>query len=308
MPAELFGPDFRFLPRSEVLSFEEIRDLARIFAALGVRRFRITGGEPLLRRELDVLVSQLRGIDKCIDLSITTNGTRLEGMAQVLKNAGLDRVNVSMDAVERESAINLAGREVDPEATWRAVLAARDAGLATKVNMVVKRGLNEDQVVPLALRCRQEGIPLRFIEYMDVGTTNAWSRNDVVTGASVRELLASRWPLRPAREHVPGETARRYLYDDGAGEVGFINSVSQPFCSGCNRARISAEGMLYTCLFSANGVSLKKWIREEKLDAQEIADRLRRVWELRDDRYSERRSMESGQKAAHRPEMWTVGG
>lgn len=308
MPAELFGPGFRFLPRSEVLSFEEIRLLAGIFAGMGVRRFRITGGEPLLRRDIQVLVSQLRSISPEIDIALTTNGSRLRPLVAELSKAGLNRVNVSMDAVDPAVASRLAGREVDPGATWAAVLAARDAGLVTKVNAVIKRGLNEDQILPLAARCREAGIPLRFIEYMDVGTANDWAADKVVTGRAIHDLLHARWPLQPAPDPQPGETARRFLYRDNGSQVGFINSVSEPFCRGCNRARISAEGMLYTCLFSSTGTSLKAWLRDENLSPEAIAARLHALWGRRADRYSEERAQQSATAARKRPEMWTVGG
>jgi cyclic pyranopterin phosphate synthase len=308
LPAELFGPDFAFLPRQEILSYEEISRLAAVFVGLGVRRIRITGGEPLIRKDLPVLISQLRRLHPGLDLSLTTNGGRLGDLARELKKAGLDRINVSMDAVDPEIASRMAGRSVDPARTWRNVLLARELGLSPKVNTVLKRSVNRDQIVPMAQQCREAGIPLRFIEYMDVGRSNEWNTEEVVTGREVMEELAGSWPLEPALEQPARETARRFRYRDGRGEVGFINSISEPFCRGCDRARISADGMLYTCLFAETGVSLKAMLRVERLDEPTLRDRIARLWGRRTDRYSEERTEASAGLATTRPEMWTIGG
>lgn len=308
MPAELFGEHFKFLPRTEVLSFEEIRELASAFVKVGVRRFRITGGEPLLRRDLPVLVGFLHDIDPSIDIALTTNGFRLVALLPALMQAGLNRVNISMDALDPEVASTLAGRTVDPESTWKAILAARDAGLTTKVNAVIKRDFNEGEILPLVERCRDNAITLRFIEYMDVGTANDWSLDKVVTGREVRERIRERWALVPVEVRDPSETATRFVFEDGSSEVGFIDSVSAPFCRGCNRARISAAGDLYTCLFASTGVSLKNWLREENLSGDDITKRLVSIWNGRHDRYSEKRYDASAAANRQRPEMWTVGG
>jgi cyclic pyranopterin phosphate synthase len=278
LPAELFGPDFAFLPRQEILSYEEISRLASVFIGLGVRRIRITGGEPLLRKDLPVLISQLRQLNPELDLSLTTNGGRLGDLAASLKEAGLDRINVSMDAVDPDIASRLASCQVDPERTWRNVLFARDLGLSPKVNTVLKRSVNRDQVLPMAGRCREAGIPLRFIEYMDVGRSNDWNTEEVVTGPEVLEELAAVWPVEPVSGQSLRETARLFRYRDGLSEVGFINSVSEPFCRGCDRARISADGMLYTCLFAEKGVSLKEMLREQQLDEPALRERIARLW------------------------------
>lgn len=307
LPAELFGPDFRFLPRQEILSFEEITRLAGAFLDLGVRRIRITGGEPLLRRDLPVLVRQLRDRDPCLDLAMTTNGGRLGTCAEALAAAGLNRVNVSLDALDPEVAARMAGRPVDPEAVWSNLLKAAQCGLLVKVNTVLKRGVNEDQVLPLATRCRRAGFTLRFIEYMDVGQSNGWNREAVVTGAEILQLLRRHWDLEPAADRTAEETARRFRYTGSGSEVGFINSISEPFCRGCDRARISAEGLLYTCLFAQDGISVKDWIRTEKLDDATLTSRLTALWGRRTDQYSQERKLE-GKAALPRPEMWTIGG
>lgn len=308
MPAEVYGPDFKFLPRSEVLTYEEMASLVRAFTKVGVRRLRITGGEPLLRRDLACLVRLLAAIDPPLDLSLTTNGIRLGAMAAELRAAGLRRINVSLDGLDPRVASEVAGRPVDPERIWEHILLSRDLGLKVKVNAVLRPGINESQALPLAQRCREAGLELRFIEYMDVGKTNGWRHKDVVTGASVLEALSRQWRLVPAPDPHPHETARRYVYSDKALEVGFINSITEPFCGGCDRARISASGTLYTCLFADTGVSLKAWLREEGLGEAAIADRLARHWGRRSDRYSELRESAEPAEPAHRPEMWSVGG
>jgi cyclic pyranopterin phosphate synthase len=307
MPAEVYGPDFKFLPRQEVLRFEEIERLLKAFVRLGVRAIKLTGGEPLLRRDLPVLIAKIRRLDEDLDISLTTNGLRLEAQAEALVEGGLDRVNVSMDGLDASLATRIAGREINPEATWRAVLKAKAVGLKPKINAVIQRGLNESEILPLAKRCREAGISLRFIEFMDVGTSNDWNHEAVVTGKEIHDLLHKQWPLQPAG-HQPGETARRFAYADGSAEVGFINSITEPFCKGCNRARLSADGSLYTCLFAESGQSLKPWLRDENLDTEAIAGRLASHWGKRSDRYSEIRHDQVDQSDTKRPEMWALGG
>ncbi|MGA1238553.1 MAG: GTP 3',8-cyclase MoaA, partial [Limisphaerales bacterium] len=290
MPAELLGREVAFLPRDQILSFEELTRVSAAFVLLGVGKLRVTGGEPLLRRDLPLLVSLLRGLGEHLDLAITTNGTGLDRLAPSLREAGLNRVTVSLDALDATVGSRMAGRPVDPGRTWAALLKARDLGLAIKVNSVIRRDINDDQVLLLASRCREEGIPLRFIEYMDVGNSNGWLREQVVTGDAIRMRISACWRLEPVTEPLASSTARRFRYVDGAGEVGFINSITEPFCRGCDRARVSAEGTLYTCLFAGQGVSLKKWLRTEKVGVAELADRLADVWVHRRDRYSEERA------------------
>ncbi|MEX0324954.1 MAG: GTP 3',8-cyclase MoaA [Puniceicoccaceae bacterium] len=306
MPAEIYGKDFAFLPRSEILAFEELQTVAAAFVNLGVRQIRVTGGEPLLRKDIAVLIGQLRELGPEIDLSLTTNGTRLGQLAAPLQEAGLDRINVSLDSLDPQTASSLAGRPVEPERVWQNLLLARETGLSMKVNCVIKRGLNEEAAIPLAERCRNEGIPLRFIEFMDVGITNEWQKRDVVTGREILDQLSDKWPLLPVSDQSITETARRYRYKDGAGEVGFINSISEPFCRGCNRARISADGTLYTCLFASTGWPVKRWIREDALAGKDLVNRIAACWGKREDRYSELRGARVD--TSKRPEMWTLGG
>ncbi len=308
LPAELFDAAFRFLPRDEILSYEEITDIAAAFVDLGVRSIRITGGEPLLRKDLPVLVANLRGLEPSLDLALTTNGLALGSLATALHAAGLDRVNVSLDALDPDMASAVAGRPVDPQVIWDNILAARACGLRVKVNTVLQQGVNDTAALPIAARCRAEGITLRFIEYMDVGQSNEWQQQGVVAGARVRDQIDARWPLEPVPDPAAADTARRYRYRDGAGEIGLINAITEPFCGGCDRARLSAAGTLYTCLFASEGVSVKDWLRVEHIDRVELRQRLGRLWGERVDRYSELRTAETSGQRSGRPEMWTVGG
>ncbi|HXK34121.1 MAG TPA: GTP 3',8-cyclase MoaA [Dehalococcoidia bacterium] len=288
MPKEVFGPDFAFLPRGEVLSFEEIARLARIFAGVGVRKLRLTGGEPLLRHGLPVLVRMLRAIDG-IDIALTTNGSLLAQHAAALAEAGLRRVTVSLDSLDDAvfRAMNDVGfplsRVID------GIAAAKEAGLPVKINAVVRRGMNEHTVVDLARWARDEGHIVRFIEYMDVGHSNGWRLDDVVPGDEIVRRISAEMPLVPAEANYAGEVARRWRYADGGGEIGVITSVTQPFCGDCTRARLSADGKLYTCLFATRGTDLRALVRSEADDGA-IEARLRAVWSVRDDRYSELRS------------------
>ncbi len=306
MPKEVFGRDFAFLPRAELLSFEEIERLARLFAGVGVRKLRITGGEPLLRRELERLISMLAGIDGIDDIALTTNGSLLARRAQGLADAGLRRVTVSLDSID--DAVFRAMNDVDfpVSRVLEGIDAAAAAGLGPiKVNMVVKRGVNDGGLVGMAEHFRHTGHILRLIEYMDVGTTNGWRLDDVVGAAEMVAAISERWPLEPAEPNYRGEVANRYLYADGGGEIGVIASVTQPFCSDCSRARLSADGKLYTCLFSAIGHDLRQPVRAGASDA-ELADRIGALWSRRGDRYSELRSAETA--GAPRVEMSRIGG
>ena len=307
LPEELFGPGFAFSPREEVLTYEEINQVVGAFLLLGIGKVRITGGEPLLRRDVSDLVRLLRQTGPNLDLAMTTNGLRLDDHLHPLREAGLDRLNVSLDAIDPETAREMAGRPLDTERVWGAVVRAQHMGFKVKLNTVIKKGVNECQIMPLALRCREAGIELRFIEYMDVGSSNGWRPDEVVTASEILDQISRRFPLR-SLDQVPGEgTARRYRYDDKQGEIGFINSISQPFCEGCNRARISATGDLHTCLFADSGHPLKHWLRKENLDANALANRIGKVWGARTDRYSENRGA-LATASASRPEMWQIGG
>src|SRR5438034_3739977 len=310
MPREVFGRDFVFLPREQLLTFEELTRLAAIFAGLGVRKLRLTGGEPLLRRDLDKLVAMLAGVGGIGDIALTTNGALLAGKAQALAAAGLRRVTVSLDSLDDAvfMALNDAGFPV--ARVLEAIAAAADAGLApVKVNMVVRRGVNEQSVLPMAAHFRHSGHVLRFIEYMDVGTTNGWRLDEVVPAAEIISLVGGRWPLEPADPAYPGEVARRYRYRDGAGEIGVIASVTQPFCRGCTRARLSADGQLYNCLFAAAGHDLRGPLRAGASD-QALRQQINATWTQRTDRYSEQRTRPTSRTRQVKPkvEMSHIGG
>ena len=290
MPKEVFGRDYRFMDRRELLSFEEIERVARAFAAHGVSKLRLTGGEPLLRRELERLVAMLAAIPGIDDLTLTTNGSLLPQKAQSLADAGLTRVSVSLDSLDDEVFRAMNDVDFPVERVLAGIAAAAAAGLApVKVNMVVKRGQNDDSVLELARHFRGTGQVVRFIEYMDVGHTNGWRLDDVVPAAEIVRTIDAAWPLEPVEPAYAGEVARRWRYRDGAGEIGVIASVTQPFCATCTRARLSAEGKLYTCLFAVRGHDLRAVLRsgatDEELDAQIAA-----IWRRRTDRYSEIRS------------------
>ncbi len=293
MPRAVFGPDHAFLPREELLSFEEIARLVRLFVGLGVRKVRLTGGEPLVRRELPTLVGSLAAVEGVEDLTLTTNGVLLPQHAVALKQAGLDRVTVSLDADDDETFTRMNDARVPVSSVLKGLSAAEAAGLGPiKLNMVVKRGWNEHAILPMARRFRGTGRILRFIEYMDVGHSNGWRLDDVVSADEILSTISSEFPLEPMPPTKPGEVAERYRYTDGAGEIGVIASVSRPFCGTCDRARLSADGQLYTCLFATRGHDLRALVRGGASDP-DLAATLRSIWEGRDDRYSELRSLET---------------
>lgn len=293
MPRDAFGPDHAFLPRDEILTFEEITRLVRAFVTLGVRKVRLTGGEPLIRRDLDRLVGMLSPIPGIEDLSLTTNGSLLADKAEALAAAGLHRVTVSLDALDDPTFTRMNDARFPVARVLDGIFAAENAGLGpVKINMVVKRGWNEAAILPMTRFFRGKGRVLRFIEYMDVGSTNGWRLDDVVPASEILATISAEFPLEPIAPAERGEVARRYRYADGAGEIGVIASVSQPFCGDCVRARISADGKLYTCLFAVAGHDLRALIRSGASDeALELA--LRRIWLARDDRYSEERSAQT---------------
>ena len=314
MPREVFGRDFAFLPREQLLTFEELTRITRVFADLGVGKVRLTGGEPLLRRDLDGLVAMLAGIDGIADIALTTNGALLPGKAAALAAAGLRRVTVSLDSLDDAvfMALNDAGFPV--ARVLAAIAAAAGAGLApVKVNMVVRRGVNEESILPMAAHFRGSGHVLRFIEYMDVGTTNGWRLEEVVPAAEIISVIGRRWPVEPVEPAYPGEVARRYRYRDGAGEIGMIASVTQPFCRGCTRARLSADGQLYTCLFGGAGHDLRGPLRAGASD-QALREQISSLWARRTDRYSEQRARHGARHGARarqvkpKVEMSHIGG
>lgn len=306
MPKEIFGRDFAFLPRKELLTFEEITRLATLFAAEGVSKLRLTGGEPLLRRDIDQLVAMLAAIDGIDDVALTTNGAALAAKARALKEAGLARVTVSLDALDDATfeAMNDVGFPV--ARVLAGIDAAAVAGLdPVKVNMVVKRGVNDHCVTQMAEGFRGTGHILRFVEFMDVGTTNGWRMDDVVSAAEIVAAIDERWPLEPLEPNYSGEVASRYRYRDGGGEIGIIASVTQPFCGACSRARLSADGKLYTCLFAAQGHDLRAQLRGGA-DDDELAAAVWAVWGRRADRYSELRHAHTRRRA--KVEMSYIGG
>ena len=306
MPREFFGRDHAFLPRAELLTFEEITRLVEVFTRLGVEKVRLTGGEPLVRRDLPDLVARLAGINGVRDLTLTTNGVLLGEHAAALAAAGLRRVTVSLDADDDETFMRMNDAGVPVARVLAGIDAAEAAGLGpTKVNMVVKRGWNEHAVLPMARRFRGTGRVLRFIEYMDVGHSNGWRLDEVVTAAEILEAVAAEFPLEPMPPTHPGEVAERYRYTDGTGEIGGIASVSRPFCGDCSRARLSADGQLYTCLFATAGHDLRALLRGGATDP-DLAAHLRGIWGARTDRYSEIRSAETTGLA--KVEMSYIGG
>jgi len=305
MPKEVYGRSYRFLERRQLLTFEEIERLSRVFASLGVEKIRLTGGEPLLRRELERLVEMLGAIPG-VDLTLTTNGSLLPQKARVLADAGLRRVTVSLDSLDDQVFRAMNDVDVPVERVLAGIEAAAAAGLSpVKVNMVVKRGVNEDSVLPMARYFRGSGHILRFIEYMDVGHTNGWRLDDVVSAAEIVATIGAELPLEPIEPNYAGEVARRYRYRDGSGEIGVIASVTEPFCRACTRARLSAEGRLYTCLFATEGHDLRALVRGGASES-DLTEGIGRVWRARADRYSELRSTETA--ALPKIEMSYIGG
>ena len=305
MPREVFGPDHAFLPREELLSFEEITRLVRVLASLGVRKIRLTGGEPLLRRDLTQLVEQVAAIDGIEDIALTTNGLLLPAQADALAAAGLTRVTVSLDALDDATFRAMADTAVPVAGVLAGIEAAQAAGLTpVKINTVLQRGVNDDQLEAMAAFGREMGAVIRFIEFMDVGTTNGWRREQVVPAQEVIDRIDARWPIEPVDAGGPA-VAERYRYRDGGGEVGVIASVTRPFCRTCTRARLSAVGELFTCLFGARGHDLRALLRSG-VDDEALGQRLAEIWGRRADRASEQRA-ETG-LTGERVEMSYIGG
>lgn len=305
MPKSVFGRDYAFLPRAQLLSFEEIDRVARAFARAGVTKVRLTGGEPLLRRGIEDLVAILAGAEN-LDLTLTTNAALLADRAQPLREAGLDRLNVSLDSLDDRTFREMNDVDFPVARVLEGIDAASDAGFSPiKVNMVVKRGINDDGVVSMAERFRGSGHVVRFIEYMDVGMTNGWRLDDVVPAAEIVERIGRVYPLEPLDAAYRGEVAQRWRYADGAGEIGVISSVTQPFCGDCTRARLSADGKLFTCLFAAGGRDLREQLRSGASD-EELDRLISTIWRERSDRYSEVRSLAT--KPSSRIEMSYIGG
>jgi cyclic pyranopterin phosphate synthase len=314
MPKEIFGKDYPYLQHSDLLSFEEITRVAKVFLAHGVQKIRLTGGEPLLRKNLDQLVTQLSALrtpdDQPLDLTLTTNGSLLARKAKALKAAGLQRVTVSLDGLNDAVFRNMNDVDFPVADVLEGIEAARAAGLGPiKINMVVKRGTNEQEILPMARHFKGTGMVLRFIEYMDVGATNGWRMHEVMPSSDVVKLIHAALPLVPLNATNPGETAQRWVYADGSGEIGVISSVTQAFCHDCNRARLSTEGQLYLCLFATQGYDLRSLVRGNASDAA-LANAIGQIWQQRADHYSELRSQMSADQGVpiKRVEMSYIGG
>ncbi|MDP2639651.1 MAG: GTP 3',8-cyclase MoaA [Betaproteobacteria bacterium] len=310
MPKEVFGKDYPYLAHSELLSFEEITRLAKIFVDQGIEKIRLTGGEPLLRRNIERLIEMLAAISlpngESVELTLTTNASLLAKKARALKDAGLARVTVSLDALDDPTFMAMNDADFPVAKVLAGIDAADAAGLApVKINMVVKRGVNEHSILPMARRFKGSGHVLRFIEFMDVGATNGWRMDDVIASREIIRMLSEHMPIEPIDPNYPGEVAERWRYRDGSGEIGVISSVTQAFCRSCTRARISTEGMLYTCLFATAGYDFRDLLRGGKSDA-EIRAAIAAVWSVRDDRYSEIRSAETAPQ--RKIEMSYIGG
>jgi cyclic pyranopterin phosphate synthase len=312
MPAELFGENHQFLPRAHWLTAGEIKRIASVFLQLGVKKLRLTGGEPLLRRDIVDIVAGLAELHGAEDLAITTNGSRLAEHAAALKKAGLKRITVSLDSLDPEVFREMNGGRGELDVVLGGIEAARAQGFPIKLNTVVERGKNDSQVLDLVRRFRGTGVIVRFIEYMDVGTVNGWQPKQVVPSKELLARLREHWALSPVGSNYRGEVAKRYAFDDGQGEIGFISSVSEPFCGDCHRARLSADGTVYTCLFASSGTDLRTALRSGASDT-DLVGLLQNVWRNRTDRYSEIRGRllehkPEGTEKPERVEMYRMGG
>ncbi|MDN4525298.1 GTP 3',8-cyclase MoaA [Fictibacillus fluitans] len=305
MPKEIFDKDYPFLEKTELLSFDEIIKVAERFVASGVTKLRITGGEPLMRKNLPELIGELNQLKGLEDIALTTNGVLLPRVAHDLKKAGMDRVTVSLDSLDSELFGRINGRGIGVEPVLEGMRAAHEAGLKVKVNMMVRKGVNEQEILPMASYFKKTPYILRFIEFMDVGTTNGWNMKEVVTKEEILKILQSELPLHSVPENYYGEVASRYQFADGENEIGIISSISDSFCSTCTRARLSADGKVYTCLFAANGTDIKTPLREGASD-QELDALISRIWENRTDRYSDERR--DGAAKRKKIEMSYIGG
>ncbi|EEK79080.1 GTP 3',8-cyclase MoaA [Bacillus cereus] len=306
MPAEVFGTDYAFLQEECLLTFDEIERLARLFISMGVEKIRLTGGEPLLRKDLPKLIARLAKLEGLKDIGLTTNGIHLAKQAKLLKEAGLKRVNISLDAIEDHVFQKINGRNVSTKPVLKGIEAAKAAGLEVKVNMVVKKGMNDSQILHMARYFKEQEIQLRFIEFMDVGSTNGWNFEQVITKEQLIEKINRVYPIEPVKPRYFGEVAKLYRYVGSDAEVGFITSVSESFCSSCTRARISADGKFFTCLFGTKGTDLRTLLRENISDAS-LLKILQHTWEFRTDRYSDERTAESTNKRP-KVEMSYIGG
>lgn len=307
MPEDVYGFRYEFLPKDKILTFEEITRLTRLFVQLGVSKIRLTGGEPMLRQELEKLIAQIAQIAGVKDIALTTNGYFLKEKAETLKRAGLHRLSISLDTLDPDRFKKLAGRHLELEKTLAGIHAANAVGFAPiKINSVIQRGVNDDEIVKLVGFARSHGAIIRFIEFMDVGNLNGWKMDSVVTAAEIVDIVSQEYRLMPAERNYASEVANRYLFADGCGEMGIIASVSQPFCGDCTRARVSADGQIFTCLFSGKGFDIKSSLRSGASD-ESILAQVTNLWQKREDRYSEARSTE-GTGRKQKVEMYQIGG
>ena len=308
MPKEVFGPDYVFLKKEQWLRFRELDELVEAFVQMGIRKIRLTGGEPLLRQGLLNYIHGLQRFKHIEDVAMTTNGMRLADKARELKAAGLNRVTVSLDALDPKIVGEMNGRGIKPDAVLRGIDVALEVGLGVKVNMVVEKGVNDEEILPMASYFKERGVALRFIEYMDVGNHNGWKMERVVSGKEILDQISKEYPVEPVDLTSNAEVAKRYRYADGSSEFGLITSVTQPFCGGCTRARISADGKLYTCLFANSGFDLKEIMRAEGYEKEKLYPFLSNLWGKRDDRYSELRSSATPPSGDKKVEMSYIGG
>jgi GTP 3',8-cyclase len=307
MPAELFGPDFQFLPKEKLLSFEEMARLTKIFADIGVEKIRLTGGEPLMRKNLNLFIRMIKDIEGIKDIAMTTNGSMLAENAQALWDAGLKRVTVSLDSLDVGRFGQINGRGHSVQDILNGIETAVAVGMEVKINMVVQRGINDQDILPMARYFNDQGLILRFIEFMDVGNSNGWKLDQVVPSREIHDLIHAEMPLEPIEPNYYGEVAKRYRYQGTDNEIGFISSVTQAFCSTCTRARLSAEGHLYTCLFATKGSDLRTPLRDGTSD-QELQRMIMSYWGIRDDRYSEIRLSNTEGLNRKKVEMHHIGG
>ena len=305
MPKEIFGERYQFLKNNELLTFEEIYEITKIFSKMGVEKLRITGGEPLLRKDLAKLISKLKSINEIKEIALTTNGFLLKKFAQPLKDSGLDRLTVSLDSLNSESYKELNGQNLDLNKTLESIEFAKYLGFENiKINTVVMKGINEDQIIKLAEFGRKNNLIIRYIEYMDVGNINGWKPEDVVNAEEIIRIIEKKYKLNPIGSNYYGEVARRYSFEDGKGEIGIISSVSKPFCADCTRSRITADGMMYTCLFTNKGHDLRSSIRNSNIE--DVEQFIKGIWQNRSDQYSVLRSL--GKLDSEKVEMFKIGG
>ncbi|BDH61536.1 cyclic pyranopterin monophosphate synthase [Lysinibacillus sp. PLM2] len=308
MPKEIFGTDYAFLPTDKLLTFEEIERIVSIFTSLGVEKIRLTGGEPLLRKEIPSLIQRILNISGVKDLSLTTNGIHLGMLAKELKESGLKRINISLDSLNPIIYGKMNGKNFPVSRVLHSIEEAASVGLKIKINMVIQNGINDLEIIPMAKYCFEKGYTLRFIEFMDVGNTNGWKFDQVYPNKKILETLNQMMPLEPIEPDYRGEVAERYRYKGTNQEVGFISSVTHAFCSDCNRARISADGKLFTCLFASNGFDIQSLLRNENLEDEDIKSELYNIWNNRTDRYSEIRNEVSKLSNKKKIEMSYIGG